>query len=291
MDLEQTGRFIAQARQARGLTQRELAEKIGVTDKAVSRWETGRGFPEASVLQGLAEALGVSVTELVRGERAAPEEAGGQADRAVLDALSYSAQVVRRAAGLLLLFAGVVLAALPLVLTTGGRWQGALVIWGVGMMAAGLCLYSRRMGRDIQGLSWRALWRAALAALVVALALEALPFGVAMRWMPNPDKTLITTHAYFELLPLGYGNIFPMITALSTSLAAALCLGCLVRPPAAAGHTRGAMPCTWIAFFASLPALLLYGLECVTPTGAGISLLLLLSALAQASTARPGIEG
>ena len=41
MDLEQTGRLIAQARKARGLTQQELAEKIGVTDKAVSRWETG----------------------------------------------------------------------------------------------------------------------------------------------------------------------------------------------------------------------------------------------------------
>ena len=289
MDLEQTGRFIAQARQARHMTQRELAEKIGVTDKAVSRWETGRGFPEVSVLQGLADALGVSVTELVRGETAAPEEARGQADRAVLEALTYSRQVARRAAGLLLIFAGVVLAALPLVLTGGGMWQGALVIWGVGMLLAGVGLYSRRAGRRIQRLSRRALGGVALAALAAALALEALPFGVAMRWMTRPGKSRITTHAYFALLPLGYGNVFPMVTALATLAAAVLCLSCLIRP-AKAGRTRGAMPCTWIAWFASLAALLLFGLECVTPTGAGISMLLLFSALAQACAVRPGIE-
>lgn len=52
-----------------GLTQRELAERIGVSDKAVSKWETGRGLPDISTLSILADALGVSLAELFAGEK------------------------------------------------------------------------------------------------------------------------------------------------------------------------------------------------------------------------------
>lgn len=68
MDLQKTGAFIAQTRKSKGLTQKELAKLIGITDKAVSRWETGAGFPEVSCLEPLADTLGVSVLELLRGE-------------------------------------------------------------------------------------------------------------------------------------------------------------------------------------------------------------------------------
>ena len=54
-------------RAARGMTQRQLACAIGVTDKAVSKWETGRGLPDVSLAPALAEALGVSVAELISG--------------------------------------------------------------------------------------------------------------------------------------------------------------------------------------------------------------------------------
>jgi transcriptional regulator with XRE-family HTH domain len=74
MDLSKTGLFISSMRKERTLTQKELADKIGVTDKAVSRWETGKGFPDVSLLLSLAEALGVSVTEIIRGERMEKED-------------------------------------------------------------------------------------------------------------------------------------------------------------------------------------------------------------------------
>ena len=69
MDLQKTGEFISDLRKKHGWTQSELAEQIGVTDKAVSRWETGRGFPDVSCLTALADVLEVSVSELIRGER------------------------------------------------------------------------------------------------------------------------------------------------------------------------------------------------------------------------------
>ncbi len=64
-----TGSTIRQLRESRHLTQAELAEKIGVSSKTVSKWETAKGLPDISLLQPLAQALGISVIELMNGER------------------------------------------------------------------------------------------------------------------------------------------------------------------------------------------------------------------------------
>ncbi len=69
MNLQQTGNFIAQLRKEKNYTQQELADLLHVSDKAISRWETGRGFPDLSNLEPLSEVLDVSVAELLKGER------------------------------------------------------------------------------------------------------------------------------------------------------------------------------------------------------------------------------
>ena len=63
-----TGNTIKQLRESRKLTQAELAGNIGVSSKTVSKWETGKGLPDISLLQPLAQALGISVIELMSGE-------------------------------------------------------------------------------------------------------------------------------------------------------------------------------------------------------------------------------
>ena len=63
-----TGTMIRRLRESKGLTQHLLAEKISVSDKAISKWETGRGYPDISLIEPLAEALGVSIIELFSGE-------------------------------------------------------------------------------------------------------------------------------------------------------------------------------------------------------------------------------
>ena len=68
MDSYVTGTAIRQLREAKHLTQAELAEKLAVSAKAISKWETGRGLPDISLLEPLAAALGVSVLELMQGE-------------------------------------------------------------------------------------------------------------------------------------------------------------------------------------------------------------------------------
>ena len=63
-----TGATVKQLREGRKLTQAELAERIGVSSKTVSKWETAKGLPDISLLQPLAQALGISVIELMNGE-------------------------------------------------------------------------------------------------------------------------------------------------------------------------------------------------------------------------------
>ena len=63
-----TGNTIKNLREARNFTQAELAEKIGVSSKTVSKWETGKGLPDIGLLQPLAQALGISLIELMNGE-------------------------------------------------------------------------------------------------------------------------------------------------------------------------------------------------------------------------------
>lgn len=89
MDAKITGCFIAQLRKELGLTQKELAEKLEVTDKAISRWETGKGLPDTSLLKPLAEIFGVSVGELLSGKRMDDSQIKNQADHIILESLSY----------------------------------------------------------------------------------------------------------------------------------------------------------------------------------------------------------
>lgn len=64
-----TGEAIKALREQQGLTQRQLADALGVTDKAISKWETGRGLPDVTLIEPLARALHVSVAELLSGEQ------------------------------------------------------------------------------------------------------------------------------------------------------------------------------------------------------------------------------
>ena len=88
MDAKATGGLIARRRKEKNWSQGELTERLHVTDKAVSKWETGRGFPDLKLLEPLAQTLEVSLVELLQGERTSSptlsvEEAGQVAARAM----------------------------------------------------------------------------------------------------------------------------------------------------------------------------------------------------------------
>lgn len=73
MDQVKIGRFIAECRRARSLTQAQLAEKMNITDRAVSKWETGRAMPDTAIMLELCDTLGITVNELLMGEKTSME--------------------------------------------------------------------------------------------------------------------------------------------------------------------------------------------------------------------------
>ncbi len=90
MDSEKIGAFIKALRKEKNLTQKDLAEILCCTDKAVSRWETGRGIPEISLLLPLSKALGVSVNELLMGERIPEEEIKEKSEQLIVETITHT---------------------------------------------------------------------------------------------------------------------------------------------------------------------------------------------------------
>ncbi|MBO4241944.1 MAG: helix-turn-helix transcriptional regulator [Clostridiales bacterium] len=70
MDKEKTGHLITELRKEKGMTQKQLADALNVTDKAVSKWERGLSFPDVSMLEPISEILDVSILEILEGSRA-----------------------------------------------------------------------------------------------------------------------------------------------------------------------------------------------------------------------------
>ncbi len=86
MNQEKIGRFIAESRRAKNYTQEELAEKLGITNKAISKWENGICLPDSSLYQPLCQVLDISISELFAGERC-KEENNSEVNKYLIDLL------------------------------------------------------------------------------------------------------------------------------------------------------------------------------------------------------------
>ena len=142
MEAKKFGQFIAGIRKEKKMTQTELAGKIHVTDKAISRWERGLGFPDIQTLEPLAQALGISVLELMRSERQETEKQDQQPEEfrytqgEVVEMLQNAGDISRqqkkqdRNANVI---AGIVLAEITIIvwMTKLASFGGALVVGGI----------------------------------------------------------------------------------------------------------------------------------------------------------------
>ena len=85
MDQEKIGRFIASLRKEKGLTQAQLAERLGISDRAVSKWETGRSMPDSSIMLELCDILGITVNDLLTGRKTTMENYKEIAEKNLLE--------------------------------------------------------------------------------------------------------------------------------------------------------------------------------------------------------------
>lgn len=154
MDQIRIGRFIAEERKRKGYTQRQLSEKLGISDKTVSKWERGNGFPEVSLLLPLCGELDISVNELLSGKRVSEEEYRKRAEENMIN-LVKETQENKKKIILSAMVAGLTLvAAVPLFILSGAliieTWlRIILIVLGAVVMVTGIviaCVLDRDAG-------------------------------------------------------------------------------------------------------------------------------------------------
>ena len=96
MDQVKIGKFIAERRKANGLTQAELAERLSITDRAVSKWENGRSMPDSSIMLALCKELKISVNDLLNGEVVDMESYNEKVEKQLLEVIKQKEEADRR---------------------------------------------------------------------------------------------------------------------------------------------------------------------------------------------------
>ena len=154
MDQNKTGKFIAGERKRKALTQKQLAEMLGISDKTISKWERGGGFPEVSLLLPLCRELDITVNELLAGERVAEEDYKKKAEENMMNLVKEAQESRKKIILSALVAALAILAALPLVVVAGAlemeTWLRCLLI-GIGLVVVVLgiiiaCILDRDAG-------------------------------------------------------------------------------------------------------------------------------------------------
>ena len=130
MDNQKFGTFISTLRKEKGWTQRDLAEYLNVTDKAVSKWERGLGFPDIKTIEPLSDALDVSILEIMRSERIQEEQVSAnsatEAIASVIDVVTYQRKIERRNILISLITVSAMIMTIFLIDTM--EWMGFLLI-------------------------------------------------------------------------------------------------------------------------------------------------------------------
>lgn len=278
MDKNITGRFIAELRKQKGFTQKELAENLMVTDKAISRWETGKGLPDTSLLKPLGDVLGVSVTELLSGKKIEEVDMKERADNIILEALNYSKRMLASVISVTIFIIGIAFIISPLFLASKSYiWTLGLIIVAIAI----LYIYTRKRGYSMKATD-RVYYLAALALQGIALVLEVLPIGVVMVFATSPTKQTIEVYSYFSLLPVGYANFTPLLTGILTILIILLGAIALFRFDRAASIRKTIFVCSIISLLFSIVPLFLFGTVGMTVASYAVSCAILLSICLQA---------
>lgn len=126
MDQSKTGKFIAQMRKEQKLTQRQLADKLMISDKTISKWETGKGLPEISLMIPLCEELNINVNELLSGERIKKEDYSMKAEENMMKLLEEKRESKKKIILSVVVAIMMIIAAVPLIVISG---QLKMEIW------------------------------------------------------------------------------------------------------------------------------------------------------------------
>ncbi len=284
MDARRTGAFIAELRNEKGWKQKDLAAILQVSDKAISRWETGKGFPDTTLLIPLSEALGVSVSDLLAGERIKTEIKDKKVDTLLVETLHEKRKVAWKAISYFILILGVTL------ILSREFVSGPNLLWvlGIAMLSISASLFLS------MNLSMQRRHGLVLFLHAQALLWEFLPLGTILVSKSGPDKPLTTqTYSYFSLIPFGNANFTPFFTGIATILC--LLLDVLVITCHKKNHgvtvqkiKNATLFCSVFTILFSVLPLFLYGTLYVNGASYAITMLLSASTMLQVFNAPHG---
>lgn len=197
-----TGQFISRVRMEKGMTQKELAQKVGVTDKAVSKWETGRGMPDISSLDALCNALDVSVNELLSGEVLPPEFYEKKAEENMKTLIKENEKNtkgnwIQMILGEVLVIVAFVFLATCIGIKMLGNYFDLPSLLYLVLISAGVVLLSRPAGK-------REIFAALQKAVIPAGALASV-ISLIQIFLYGEDMEVIFANFAVALLPLAYG--------------------------------------------------------------------------------------
>ena len=145
MDQVLIGRFIASERKQKGLTQRQLADQLGISDKTISKWETGNGFPDVSLLLPLCEQLNITVNELLSAERLSDNEYKQKAEEIMVNMMKEKEANEKRfrLTNIVGMMSSIVFVALMIIITVYGSSMPrtaaiAIAVIAIGVFAVGI---------------------------------------------------------------------------------------------------------------------------------------------------------
>ena len=135
MNQEKIGKFIQDCRKNKKMTQSELAEKLGVTDKSIGNWENGRNMPDLSLFKPLCDELDITINELLSGEKLKKEKYQEKFEENIINTIDYSTKrinIIRNNLGLVLLILGILISFSAMTLfKSESSWGSIYSIFGV----------------------------------------------------------------------------------------------------------------------------------------------------------------
>ena len=117
MEQEKIGKFILKLRKEKNMTQQELADKIGVTDRAISKWENGRGMPDFSLIKPLCKELGITVNDLISGEKIEEENYQEKLEENILNTIDYTNKKIKKNKNVFKIIIGTIIILILLLIT------------------------------------------------------------------------------------------------------------------------------------------------------------------------------
>ena len=143
MDIIKIGKYIAENRKKKNMTQEQLAEKIGVTSKTISRWENGNYMPDISLLKPLSEELDITLNDLLSGEKVEKEKYQEKLEENIINTIDYSNKKViekNNSIGLLLVIFGILCTITAMsIFPSDSSWGGFYSVFGGIVSLIGIC--------------------------------------------------------------------------------------------------------------------------------------------------------